>query len=163
MNYFDLRSVLNEREECRLIRVIDGDTIVVEINIPLSRFYVKCPEYISHIVEEIFIPFESRVRLSHIDAYPAKDPKGIQATKYLTSLIERISVNGSFSLITNAKQNEPHGRILASLAEENGRPVNKDLLTVLGECDCLCSQHKSNCSYGQNLWVSYEGKGKHLE
>lgn len=89
----------------KVMRVVDGDTVDVEIDLGF------------HIWHRV------RLRLAYIDAYESKTVKGRQATEYLKSVLE-----GQLVEITTSKPDK-YGRYLAEIFFQ-GNSVNKSLIDI---------------------------------
>lgn len=152
MNNAYIGGYLREQEEAKIVRVIDGDTFICKIDVPIQCFVVgsKCEKSQARyegISENLYLPFEIRVRMEHIDAHPIRTELGRIASDKLKRIFK--DNDDSIVLIPNKKKRDPYGRVIASVIV-NGDNLNLQLLDIKSEND-------------ESLWIPYEGKGKHLE
>lgn len=119
--------------ECKIVRVVDGDTIDVDIDLGFNHwihnerirlFGVDCPECLSRDKEE--------------------KAAGIAAKKFVT---RRLQLGGTYTISTQGKGK--FGRYLGVISDEAGS-VN----------DALIENHLAVMYYGQN---KDEVKAAHLE
>lgn len=90
----------------RVIKVVDGDTIDVEIDLGFDIWH------------------KTRLRLAHIDAYEQNTVMGKQATAYLKACMEQVPVVE----ITTYKPDK-YGRYLAEVFVK-GNSLNQNLLKI---------------------------------
>lgn len=90
----------------KVIRVVDGDTIDVEIDLGFDIWH------------------KVRLRLAHIDAYEQNTVKGRQATAYLKACLEQDPLVEITTLKT-----DKYGRYLAEVFVK-GNSINQNLLKI---------------------------------
>lgn len=105
--------------DCHLIRVVDGDTLILTINLGIVIPSPDCDLAMGLAIKDSSLwAVKERVRLVKVNAPELPTPEGQVSKEYLTSLC----VNAPLKVVTYKR--ERYGRLLADVFNSKGESLS---------------------------------------
>lgn len=132
-------SVAPYRYEARVVRVIDGDTVVLDLRHPVrlpsnairqDRQYIGRGVWLEKRANSVdIVSKEITCRLLGIDTPEIRGPerpRGLEATEFLKSVLE--ASRGRLTAVTDGDSRGNFGRLLVDLRDAQGASINRQML-----------------------------------